>query len=61
MGPGGPVGLNMLAVKDAMKDHHIDPDEYILFSTQTRHIANIVISEQYAEADRKAKQKNRGH
>lgn len=61
MGPGGPIGLNMLAVKDAMKDYHIDPDEYILFSSKVRQIANVIITEQYKEAEHKAKlQKGRG-
>lgn len=60
MGPSGPVGLNSLAVKDAMKDYNIDPGEYILFSLKVRQIANIIMSEQYEEADRKSKMKSRG-
>jgi hypothetical protein len=55
MGSHGAVGLNMLAVKDAMKDYGIDPEEYIEFSYKVREIAGIVIREQMNELEEKMK------
>jgi hypothetical protein len=57
MGPSGPIGLNMLAVKDAMIDYGIDPDEYVEFSMKVRKIASIVVREQMEELEQKLKTK----
>jgi len=59
MGPGGPVGLNMLAVDLAMGDYHIAQDEKIDFSTKVRRIANIIISERAEEAESERKRKKK--
>lgn len=42
-----------------MKDYHIDPDEYILFSTKVRQIAGIILNEQYEEQEAKRKQQQK--
>ncbi len=55
MGPSGPVGLNMLAINQAMDDYNIDDDERVDFSFTVRKIAGTIISEQMDEAERKAK------
>ncbi len=57
MGPGGPVGLNMLAINQAMDDYSVAQDERVDFSITVRRIANLIISAQAEEAARKAKQK----
>lgn len=57
MGPGGPVGLNMLAIDQAMNDYFVDQEERIDFSITVRRIANLIISLQAEEAAEKAKQK----
>ncbi len=57
MGPSGPVGLNMLAIEQAMIDYKIDDDEKIEFSYTVRRIANLIFSWQAEEAHEKSKQK----
>ncbi len=57
MGPMGPVALNALAIKDAMIDLGVDPDEYAEFSSKVRQIASWVFAEQRADAERRAKMK----
>ena len=59
MGPGGPVGLNMLSVNQAMNDYHIKPEERILFSQKAREIASIVIAEQHEEQRVKREQERK--
>jgi hypothetical protein len=53
MGPNGPVGLNMLAIEQGMKDYNIDKDEKIDFSYTVRRIANIIFS---LQADKMARE-----
>ena len=55
MGPSGPIGLNMLAVNQAMKDYGVAEDEVIDFSMTVRRIAGIIISTQMQEAAEKSK------
>lgn len=57
MGEGGPVGLNMLAINQAMQDYQIDEDEKVEFSLKVRQIAYVVISSRMEEAAQRAKQK----
>ena len=57
MGAMGPVALNALAIKDAMKDLNIDPDEYVEFSSKVRQMAGWIFAEQRKEAEQKAKAK----
>jgi len=50
MGPMGPVALNSLAVKDAMRDFNVDPEEYLDFSSTVRRIASVIFNARLEKA-----------
>ncbi len=55
MGFNGPVGLNLLAVNQAMIDYKVPDEEKIEFSSTVRRIAGIVISARAEDASSKKK------
>ncbi len=56
MGPGGAIGLNLLAVDKVLDYFSVATAERLEFLTKVQIIANSVLSFQQAEADRKATQ-----
>ncbi len=57
MGPGGAVGLNLLAVDKVLDYFDVPNDERLEFQMKVQTIANKVLATQHADAERKSNQK----
>lgn len=53
MGPGGAVGLNLLAVDKAMDYYGVAEDERLEFAAKVKTITSLVLSISYREQEAK--------